>query len=151
MFTVVGDMYYDVSLKPPEYSPGAWLEGVEIDDTAPRYLLTSQRLRGALGDVDFSILRVKIGDMGRGNVAFRLYHHSRLYCRQVLTLYKAMWNVKCDKWLVTLTALRVPELIHRDLWDSSIDVWALGCLVTSPWCLKLRLSHLLIISDRFSN
>jgi len=47
-----------------------------------------------------------------------------------------MWNVQRDEWPVTPTALRAPELIARDLWDSSIDVWALGCLVTSPWYLN---------------
>jgi serine/threonine-protein kinase SRPK3 len=89
MFTVVGDMSCDVSLQPPECSPVEWLEGIEVDDTAPRYLMTSQRLRGALGDVDFSTLLVKIDDMGGGNVAFRLHRHSRLYYRQVLTLYNS--------------------------------------------------------------
>jgi len=62
-----------------------------------------------------------------------------------------MWNVQREKWPVTPIALRAPELIYRDLWDSSIDVWALGCLVASPWCIEPWLSHYLIILDRFFN
>lgn len=72
---MIGDISCNITLQPPEYSPVEWLEGVEVNDTAPRYLMTSQRLRGALGNVDFSTLLVKIGDMGGGNVAFRLHRY----------------------------------------------------------------------------
>lgn len=56
----------DISLQPPKYSPVTWLEGVEVDNSAPRYLMTSQRFCGTLDDADFSMLVVKIGDMGGG-------------------------------------------------------------------------------------
>ena len=81
MFTFVGDTSCEVSLQPPEYSPVEWLEGVEVNDTAPRYLMTSQRLRGALSNVDFSTLLVRIGDMGGGNIVLRSHRRSRLHCR----------------------------------------------------------------------
>ena len=67
MFTINGAMSSEMPLQQPEYIPVKWLQGIE-DNTAPRYLMTSQRLRGALDDVDFSALLVKIGDMGGGNI-----------------------------------------------------------------------------------
>ncbi|KAJ9297968.1 hypothetical protein DTO271G3_4189 [Paecilomyces variotii] len=27
------------------------------------------------------------------------------------------------------TALRPPELIHRDPWDANVDIWAFGCVI----------------------
>ena len=68
MFTVDGAMSSEMPLQQAEYIPVKWLEGIKVDNTAPRYLMTSQRLRGALDDVDFSTLLVKIGDMGGGNM-----------------------------------------------------------------------------------
>ena len=68
MFTVDGAMSSEMPLQQPEYTPVKWLEGIEVDNTAPQYLMTSQRLRGALDDVDFSTLLVKIGDMGGRNI-----------------------------------------------------------------------------------
>lgn len=50
----------------PGFSPVNWLPGVEVDDSAPQYLVTSQRPRGMLDNVAFSKLTVKIGDMGGG-------------------------------------------------------------------------------------
>jgi serine/threonine-protein kinase SRPK3 len=50
----------------PEFSPVNWLPGVEVDNSAPRYLISSQRPRGMLDDATFSTLLVKIGDMGGG-------------------------------------------------------------------------------------
>lgn len=67
----------------PESSPVNWLPGVEVDNSAPRYLMTSQRARGMLDDAAFSTLTVKIGDLGGGLVPFGgartqivSYHHS---------------------------------------------------------------------------
>ena len=68
MFTVDGAMPSEMPLQQPEYIPVKWLEGIIVDNTAPRYLMTSQRIRGSLDDVDFSTLLVKIGDMGGGNM-----------------------------------------------------------------------------------
>ena len=50
----------------PEFSPVNWLPGVEVDNSAPRYLMSSQRPRGMLDNAAFSTLTVKIGDMGGG-------------------------------------------------------------------------------------
>ena len=50
----------------PEFSPVSWLPGVEVDNSAPRYLISSQRPRGMLDNAAFSTLIVKIGDMGGG-------------------------------------------------------------------------------------
>lgn len=78
MFTVMGDKACGISLQPPEYTPVEWLEGTEINDSAPRYLIASQRVRRALNNEDSSTLLVKIGDMGGGNVAIHLRRHWRL-------------------------------------------------------------------------
>ncbi|GLA95652.1 hypothetical protein AtubIFM61612_008502 [Aspergillus tubingensis] len=51
-------------LQTPEFSPVKWLEGVTVDDSAPKYLIPSQRRRGQLSDADFSTLEVKIEDLG---------------------------------------------------------------------------------------
>ncbi|KAJ8098869.1 kinase-like domain-containing protein [Lipomyces tetrasporus] len=106
LFSVNGTELSDISLNPPEYSPVNWLQGVDVDDSAPKYLITSQRRRGMLDNADSSTLLVKIGDMGG-----------------------AIWNGQSDQRPVTPTGLRAPELIHGDPWDASIDIWILGCLI----------------------
>lgn len=50
----------------PELSPVNWLPGAEVDNSAPRYLVSSQRPRGMLDNAAFSRLIVQIGDMGGG-------------------------------------------------------------------------------------
>ena len=50
----------------PEFCPVNWLPGVEVDNSAPRYLMSSQRPRGMLDNAAFSTLIVKIGDLGGG-------------------------------------------------------------------------------------
>lgn len=50
----------------PEFSPVNWLPGFEVDNSAPRYLISLQRPRGMLDNTAFSTLLVKIGDMGGG-------------------------------------------------------------------------------------
>lgn len=50
----------------PEFSPVNWLPEVEVDNSAPRYLMSSQRPRGMLDNAAFPTLTVKIGDMGGG-------------------------------------------------------------------------------------
>ncbi|QKX58581.1 uncharacterized protein TRUGW13939_05706 [Talaromyces rugulosus] len=67
MFSVVSAPTDDF-LQPPKFSPVRWLEGVEVDDSVPRYLMATQRLRGSLDDADYSKLLVKIGDLGGGNM-----------------------------------------------------------------------------------
>lgn len=48
------------------FSPVEWLSGAEVEDSAPRYLIPSQRPRGMLDDVGFQRLSVWIGDLGGG-------------------------------------------------------------------------------------
>lgn len=43
-----------------------WLEETKVNDSTPEYLMASQRRRGQLNDADFSMLLVKIGDVGGG-------------------------------------------------------------------------------------
>ena len=50
----------------PEFSPVNWLPGVQVDNSAPQYLMSSQRPRGMLDDTMFSKLVVEIGDLGGG-------------------------------------------------------------------------------------
>ena len=66
MFSIVGTRQIESSLQSPEFSPVKWLQGVEVDDSAPEYLMVSQRRRGYLDGADFSKLIVKIGDLGGG-------------------------------------------------------------------------------------
>jgi serine/threonine-protein kinase SRPK3 len=68
MFSVVGAVSSEIYLQPPEFSPVRWLKGTRVDNSAPKYLMASQRCRESLDDADFSTLLVKIGDMGGGNV-----------------------------------------------------------------------------------
>ncbi|ODH45502.1 CMGC/SRPK protein kinase [Paracoccidioides brasiliensis] len=106
LFSIVGAAHTEAFLQPPEFSPVRWLEGTNVNDSAPKYLMATQRRRGELDDADHTTILVKIGDLGG-----------------------AAWSRQCDQWPVTPTALRAPELIHRNTWDARIDIWALGCLV----------------------
>ncbi|GFF70689.1 LOW QUALITY PROTEIN: serine protein kinase [Aspergillus lentulus] len=89
-------------------------QGTIVDDSAPQYLMPTQRPRGQLDDADFSKLCVKICDLGG--------HEQKP---------------------VTPTALRAPELIRRNTWDAGIDIWALGVIVDCVTCLSLsdHLNH----------
>lgn len=42
---------------------------MRVDDSAPEYLMVSQRRWGHLDHTDFSEFLVEIGDLGGGNVA----------------------------------------------------------------------------------
>lgn len=64
MFSLAG--VNEIDLDPPEFSPVRWLEGVQADDSAPEYLIPSQRRRGQLDGADPHTLFVKIGDLGGG-------------------------------------------------------------------------------------
>ncbi|KLJ08549.1 hypothetical protein EMPG_16024 [Blastomyces silverae] len=106
MFSVVGTVDDKPRLQPPEFSPVRWLEGMKIDESAPEYLMVTQRHEGELDNADLTKIMVKIGDLGG-----------------------AVQSQKHDQRPVTPTALRAPELIHRNVWDSAIDIWTLGCLI----------------------
>lgn len=47
LFTVDGDLLSGMVTE-PEFSPVIWLPGVEADNSAPQYLMASQRPRGML-------------------------------------------------------------------------------------------------------
>ncbi len=66
MFSLATSSDPGISLQPPELSPVKWLEGTVKDDSAPKYLIPSQRSRGALDMAEMSSLVVKIGDLGGG-------------------------------------------------------------------------------------
>ncbi|OJI81370.1 hypothetical protein ASPTUDRAFT_32781 [Aspergillus tubingensis CBS 134.48] len=116
LFSVAGGTDMEALLQTPEFSPVKWLEGVTVDDSAPKYLIPSQRRRGQLSDADFSTLEVKIGDLGGASLRLTL----------------AQYVQHCDEKPVTPLGLRAPELIRhtRDTSiDTTLDIWALGCLI----------------------
>ncbi|OJJ70243.1 hypothetical protein ASPBRDRAFT_76780 [Aspergillus brasiliensis CBS 101740] len=96
----------DDLLESPQFSPVRWLEGVTRDDSAPQYLMPSQRRYNSLKDVPYSRLVVKIGGLGG-----------------------AQWRRWCDERPVIPLSLRAPEIIRGTAWDCTIDIWALGCLI----------------------
>ncbi|KAJ5086551.1 serine protein kinase [Penicillium alfredii] len=99
------DLSSDILME-PELSPVNWLPKIQIDNSAPQYLVVSQRPRGMLDNAVFSALTVKIGDLGG-----------------------AMWSGQYDSLPVTPTALRAPELLEKCPWNEKIDIWTLGCLI----------------------
>ncbi|RAH57039.1 serine protein kinase [Aspergillus piperis CBS 112811] len=109
LFSVAGGTDMEALLQPPEFSPVKWLERINADDSAPKYLVPSQRRRGQLSDAHFSALEVRIGDFGG-----------------------AQYVQHCDEKPVTPLGLRAPELFRktRDTSiDTTLDIWALGCLI----------------------
>ncbi|PYI31120.1 serine protein kinase [Aspergillus indologenus CBS 114.80] len=110
LFTVAGSTDMEELLQRPEFSPVRWLPGVAEDDSAPRYLVPTQRRRGQLDNADCSTIEIRIGDLGGAQ-----------YIRH------------CDQQPVTPLGLRAPELIGQDIdgttIDKAIDIWTLGCLL----------------------
>ena len=66
LFSLAASSDLDMPLRQPEFCPVKWLEGIVVDESAPKYLLPSQRFRGALDKAEISSLVVKIGDLGGG-------------------------------------------------------------------------------------
>lgn len=66
LLSVATSMNIETTLDPPTFSDVKWLEKAEINESAPKYLMPSQRRRGTLDDFDVSTLFVKIGDLGGG-------------------------------------------------------------------------------------
>ncbi|PWY63312.1 serine protein kinase [Aspergillus eucalypticola CBS 122712] len=110
LFSVAGTTDMEALLQPPEFSPVKWLEGVTEDESAPKYLMPTQRRRGQLSKAHFSTLEVRIGDLGG-----------------------AQYVQRCDQKPVTPLGLRAPELIQQPTDDTAvataIDIWTLGCLI----------------------
>lgn len=74
LFSVAGTMDMEALLQPPEFSPVKWREGMSEDNSAPKYLMPTQRRRGQLSKAHFSTLEVRIGDLGGGKIhLFVLY------------------------------------------------------------------------------
>lgn len=78
MFLIVGAAHSESFLNSPEFSPVRWLEGMKEDDSAPEYLMASQRPRGQLDNADFSTLLVKVGDLGGG-----MMHPLSCWCKNL--------------------------------------------------------------------
>lgn len=68
LFLVAGDTRRDVPLQSGEWCPVKWLGGVQVDDSALGYLITSQMEGRALNDADYSTLTVKIADLCGGKL-----------------------------------------------------------------------------------
>ncbi|OJJ71272.1 hypothetical protein ASPBRDRAFT_30992 [Aspergillus brasiliensis CBS 101740] len=121
LFSVTGATDMEALLQPPEFSPVKWLEGVIEDDSAPKYLMPTQRRRGQLRKEHFSTLEIRIGDLG--GAEFTDSSHA----------ISAQFFQCCDQKPVTPLGLRAPELIQRHTGDiavgTAIDIWTLGCLI----------------------
>ncbi|GJP87703.1 threonine ammonia-lyase, biosynthetic [Aspergillus niger] len=109
LFSVAGTMDMEALLQPPEFSSVKWREGMSEDNSAPKYLMPTQRRRGQLSKAHFSTLEVRIGDLGGAQ-------------------YVQHWDQKP----ITPLGLRAPELMQRHTdgiaVDIAIDIWTLGCL-----------------------
>ncbi|KAL4983803.1 kinase-like domain-containing protein [Aspergillus falconensis] len=90
MVSAVGAAPCETLLGPPEFSPVKWLEGTTVDDSAPNYLIATQRPRGQLDDAHISDLLVKVGDLG-GVIQDQ-------GCNQRPLIYQNSWNAGIDVW-----------------------------------------------------
>lgn len=68
MISVAGATHNKKFLQAPEFSPVKWLDEVTEDDSAPKYLMPTQRRWGQLDNAPFSTLVVRIGDLGGGKI-----------------------------------------------------------------------------------
>lgn len=91
---------------PPEISRVIWLSGIEADNSAPQYLVSSQHPRGILDDAMCSAFKVKIGDLGGGLIFFSMPKKYGL-----LTISTAFRTIQYDFSSVTPVALRVSKLL----------------------------------------
>jgi serine/threonine-protein kinase SRPK3 len=66
---MISTAHRDILLEPPEFSLVTWLDEMTMDESAPKYLIPSQRRRGQLDEADCSELVGKIGDLGGGRAA----------------------------------------------------------------------------------
>ncbi|OGM50898.1 hypothetical protein ABOM_000697 [Aspergillus bombycis] len=105
LFTVNSDSPEEMLIE-PELAYVHWRPGVEVDNSAPRYLVTSQRPDGMLDNTAFSELTVRVGDLGG-----------------------AIWNTQHDVDPVTPLVLQAPELLQPHSRHQKADIWAFGCLI----------------------
>ena len=97
------------------------LDGKE-DKWAPRYLFLGQSLHEYVSTGPEML--VKISDFGAGrHPPLPLPWIERAeYC-------VAFWSNKPPQSTITPVALRAPELIFGEKFDSSVDIWSFGCLI----------------------
>ncbi|KAL3443559.1 serine protein kinase [Aspergillus insuetus] len=105
-----------ILLDPPGFSPIQWLEEMTMDNSAPKYLILWQRRRGQLDGADFSELLVKIEDLGGDR-------HRKAEIDQLYRINSTMTNQSLLQLYVP------PKLIRQQSWGSSIDIWALSCII----------------------
>lgn len=80
----------ELKLDEPTFCTVKWLDGENVSNAAPQYLLPSQKIRGVLCEVEFSSLMVRIGDLGEGIVAHT--PSSKIHWILVLTYHNSNNN-----------------------------------------------------------
>lgn len=72
MFSVAGVVESEITsqLKSPDFCPVRWRKGVQIDDSAPEFLLTPQMPSSELREKAHIAPKVMIGDLGEGMFFF---------------------------------------------------------------------------------
>jgi serine/threonine protein kinase len=68
-------------------------------------------------------MTIKLSDLGSGKCLDLLLHHSGLQADL------AFWEKSPPPSTVTPVTLRAPELIFKEMYNSSINIWAFGCLI----------------------
>jgi serine/threonine protein kinase len=94
-----------------------------LDPWAPQYLALGQPLYDC---VDLGPgLTIKVSDLGAGNNS----HYWRLLRVLDVNLILASWAADPADTTVTPLGLRAPELIFKQKFNTSIDIWSYGCLI----------------------
>lgn len=114
LFSVIGGQHKRLSLQRPKFCPVRWLEGAQPDNSAPEYLVTSQRPQGQLDDVDASIIIIKIGDMGGGKVYKWSYQVLGIWHYPNSCMESARWQKADDTARFTYTWIFFKR--HRGRW-----------------------------------
>lgn len=71
LFSIVEDTCNEFPLQPGESCPVKWLDREHVHDSAPEYLITSQKNEGALDKANSLMPTVRICDLGGG----KSFHH----------------------------------------------------------------------------
>ncbi|KAM5439734.1 putative non-specific serine/threonine protein kinase [Microsporum ferrugineum] len=103
------DPYARISLSEPEFSPVEWLEGVVVDNSAPKYLLPSQRIHTALDQTDVSATVVKIGDFGGGN-SISIFIRAHMKREDIIVNY---WQQHGDTLFMDNGLLLLEQCVHQ--------------------------------------
>lgn len=135
MFSVDGVTQSEITskLNTTHFCPVIWRKGVQVDDSAPKALITPQMPCSELHNQILLDPKVMIGDLGHGKCFH--FHHYKIFFLYWHTI-SATWKGTYEKPILTPLPSRAPELINKSRWDASVDIWALGCVVS--WtCIKL--------------